>query len=199
MNKARLFRSYKVFDVGTYQEEMKVWQAGRATSAAPTFFKRLKMGDKNAEEQFLDGGLGSNNPSMKLLEEMVEIYGDRDISCIVSIGAGMANIIEYKEPGFFGKVMPTDLAVALKDMVTDCEDTAKAMSKKFLKRPGVYFRFNVEHGLENVGLEEWKELGNITEKTNAYLLDHELDLVVKDAVSQLHAPTAKLKACDLSN
>jgi patatin-like phospholipase/acyl hydrolase len=199
MNTARLFRSYKVYDVGTYEEEMKVWQAGRATSAAPTFFKRLEIGPKNAKEEFVDGGLGSNNPTKKLLEEIVRIYEDRDVSCIVSIGAGRANIMEYRTPGFWGKAVPMNLVDNLKKMATDCEQTDEDLSKRFLKRPGVYFRFNVEHGLENIGLEEWKELGNITAKTNEYLLGHKIDLVVKEAVSQLHAPTAKLKASDLSN
>ncbi|KAF1988581.1 FabD/lysophospholipase-like protein [Aulographum hederae CBS 113979] len=140
----RLFRSYKVYDVGTYEEEMTIWQATRATTAAPTFFK-----------QFLDGGLGSNNPTKILLEEMVKIYGDRDVSCIVSIGAGKAKIMEYKAPGWFGKLIPMDLIDALKNMATDCEETESDMSRRFLKRPGVYFRFNVEQGLEEVGMEEW--------------------------------------------
>ena len=88
---------------------------------------------------------------------------------------------------------------ALKRMATDCEKTEVDMSKKVLKRPGVYFRFNVERGLQEVGMEEWKELGNITSKTNEYLLDHKLDLAVKEVVSQLYTPVAKLKASDLSN
>lgn len=197
MNIVRLFRSYKTYDIGTY-EEMNVWQAGRATSAAPTFFKRLKMGHKNAQEEFLDGGLGSNNPTKILLDEMVKIYDNRDVSCIVSVGAGKTNIREYRTPGFFGRLLPTELIDALKKIATDCEETEVDMSKRFLKRPGIYFRFNVEHGLEEVGLEEWKELGNITSKTNEYLLDHKLDLIIKEAVAQLYTPTAKLKASELS-
>jgi predicted acylesterase/phospholipase RssA len=35
-----------------------IWQAARATSAAPTYFERLTVGD----DQFVDGGLGYNNP-----------------------------------------------------------------------------------------------------------------------------------------
>ncbi|KAL9622655.1 MAG: hypothetical protein Q9160_002965 [Pyrenula sp. 1 TL-2023] len=199
MKIVRLFRSYKTYNVGTYEEEMKVWQAARATSAAPTFFKRLRIGHKTAQEEFLDGGLGFNNPSKILLDEMVKLYGDQDISCIVSIGAGKTNITEYKMQSFFGKLIPTELIDVLKNMAVDCEETEVEMSKKFLKKPGVYFRFNVEHGLQGVGLEEWKELGNITSKTNEYLLDHKLDLVVKEAVSQLHMPTAKLKASNLGD
>ena len=38
--------------------DIKIWEAARATSAAPTYFKPLKVGDY----ELLDGGLGANNP-----------------------------------------------------------------------------------------------------------------------------------------
>ena len=37
---------------------LKLWEACRATSAAPHFFKPLSVGGYN----FLDGGLQANNP-----------------------------------------------------------------------------------------------------------------------------------------
>lgn len=194
----RLFRSYKTYDTGTY-ENMTIWQAGRATSAAPTFFKRLEIGQKNMQEEFLDGGLGSNNPTKFLLEEMAHIYENREVSCIISIGAGKAKIREYRKPGFVGKLLPKALVEALESLATDCEETEADMSKKFMNSPNLYFRFNVDRGLEEVGLEEWKELGNITSKTNQYLLDHRLGPVISDAVLQLHKPTSKLTATYLSN
>lgn len=118
---------------------------------------------------------------------------------LVSVETGKTKITEYKTPGFFGRMIPADLIGALKKMATDCEATEADMSKKFLKIPGVYFRFNVEHGLEGVGVEEWKEFSNITSKTIAYLQGNKVDVVVNEAVSQLYTPTSKLKASDLSN
>jgi patatin-like phospholipase/acyl hydrolase len=38
--------------------DWEIWQAGRATSAAPSYFDRMKVGDY----EFIDGGLGFNNP-----------------------------------------------------------------------------------------------------------------------------------------
>jgi len=35
-----------------------MWQAGRATSAAPAYFKPIQVG----EYSLVDGGLGANNP-----------------------------------------------------------------------------------------------------------------------------------------
>lgn len=38
--------------------DLKIWEAARATSAAPAYFKRLIVGN----DQFIDGGMGWNNP-----------------------------------------------------------------------------------------------------------------------------------------
>lgn len=53
-----LFRSYTN---GLERPEMpgiKIWEAARATSAAPAYFKPLILNGK----EFLDGGLQANNP-----------------------------------------------------------------------------------------------------------------------------------------
>jgi len=39
-------------------ENIKLWQAARATSASPTYFKPMTIGDGT----FVDGGLQANNP-----------------------------------------------------------------------------------------------------------------------------------------
>jgi predicted acylesterase/phospholipase RssA len=179
---------------------MTIWQAARATSAAPTFFKRLKIGPNHAQEEFLDGGMGSNNPTKLLMEEVVKTFGQQDpVACIISIGTGKTNIIEVKTPGFFQKVLPTELINALRSMTTDCETVEGEVSQRFSANPGIYFRFNVEHGLENVSLEEWKELGNIKAKTIAYLGDYRIAGSVNKAVVALCNRSPRLTASELSN
>jgi patatin-like phospholipase/acyl hydrolase len=37
-----------------------IWQAARATCAAPTYFRRMKIG----KWEYVDGGLGFNNPTL---------------------------------------------------------------------------------------------------------------------------------------
>jgi patatin-like phospholipase/acyl hydrolase len=58
-----LFRTYQSREMHL---DCKIWEAARATSAAPTFFKRIEIG---REQPFIDGGLGRNNPSRLLLDE----------------------------------------------------------------------------------------------------------------------------------
>lgn len=53
-----LFRSYKNPREKSEFPEIKIWQAARATSAAPTYFKSI-TDDNNT---FMDGGLQANNP-----------------------------------------------------------------------------------------------------------------------------------------
>ena len=90
----------------TYQSDephsnCKIWEAARATSAAPTFFKRIEIG---RNQPFIDGGLGRNNPSQVVLDEAKAIFGARQIGCLVSIGTGQAEVIEIQKPG----VIPAD-------------------------------------------------------------------------------------------
>jgi len=40
-----------------------IWEAARATSAAPMFFKSITIGQAGMTEEFIDGGLGANNPT----------------------------------------------------------------------------------------------------------------------------------------
>src|ERR1700690_2286849 len=83
----RIFRTYEVRSNQSYNCE--IWEAARATSAAPTFFKRIRIGEKGLEEEFVDGGLGCNNPIRQVLEEAEIAFGPgRRIACIVSIGTG---------------------------------------------------------------------------------------------------------------
>ena len=51
-------RTYTNKNVEKSFADYKIWEAARATSAAPTYFPRIKLGD----HEYVDGGLGFNNP-----------------------------------------------------------------------------------------------------------------------------------------
>ncbi|KAG6902390.1 hypothetical protein C0995_000595 [Termitomyces sp. Mi166 len=152
----RLFRSYPVRANQGYNAT--IWEAARATSAAPTFFKRISVGTAPKEE-FVDGGLRCNNPTDELFQEAQSVYGrERAIACIVSIGTGHPRTITLRRPRGFQRVYPTKLFTALVAIATDCE----SISDEFERQYGVgrretgktYFRFNVQHGMQDIGLEE---------------------------------------------
>lgn len=163
---------------------MTIWQAARATSAAPTFFKRLKIGPANAQEEFIDGGIGSNNPTKLLLKEAADIFGsNHPVACVISIGTGIPKLTEFRIPGIRQKLVPLDLAKALGKIATDCEKIEKGVAEFFSSTPRLYFRFNVSRGLEDVPLEEWNDLGNIRAKTIHYLENDVLTSMKQAVVS----------------
>src|SRR5271169_615081 len=62
-----LFRSYTV--EGAPPTECPIWQAARATSAAPTIFKPMTVDIPSPVIEYIDGGLGHNNPADLAQEE----------------------------------------------------------------------------------------------------------------------------------
>eukprot|EP01043_Picozoa_sp_COSAG02_P026046 COSAG02_NODE_1488_length_12368_cov_23.731926_3_plen_1446_part_00 len=63
----------------------EVWEAARATSAAPFFFDPISI----AGREYFDGGVVANNPVEKAINEAGDIWPNRPISTIVSLGCGM--------------------------------------------------------------------------------------------------------------
>ena len=81
-----------------------IWEAARATSAAPTFFKRMVIGTT----EYIDGGMGANNPTDLLLQEAKSLFPDGKIACVLSIGTGKPDTIRIPKPGLFQRVIPLD-------------------------------------------------------------------------------------------
>ena len=70
---------------GLSPKERKVWEAGRATSAAPHHFPPFK-------KYFLDGGIMANNPTVdamtEILDKLKEEKSDSALTCVLSLGTG---------------------------------------------------------------------------------------------------------------
>ena len=109
------------------------------------------------------------------------------------------NVSEFKIPTFGQKIIPKELIDVLKEMVTDCEVVEEEVSQFFTSTSGVYFRFNAEKGLEDIKLEDAKELGSMKAKTIRYLAQGRTERSVTEAVSVLCDPTTKIPLSALSN
>ncbi|KFY53432.1 hypothetical protein V496_07587 [Pseudogymnoascus sp. VKM F-4515 (FW-2607)] len=166
----RLFRTWSADKSPGY--DCTIWEAARATSAAPIFFKRILIGDAGLQEEFVDAALGCNNPVRYLVEEATKEFGlQRQVNCIVSIGTGKPMVAGFKAPGIFQRVLPLELVKVLASIATDTEDEASRMKSRFQNCPGLYHRLNVERGLQGISLDEWDRLGEIKSHTMAYLND----------------------------
>ncbi|KAL1892639.1 hypothetical protein Sste5346_006924 [Sporothrix stenoceras] len=142
----------------------KIWQAGRATSAATGFFDPIVIGP--FDEEFVDGALGANNPIYVLWNQAQDVWGvdlQNKLQCVVSIGTGVPNLKPVRDDVL-------GIWATLKDLATETEKTAQQFhrDKSSLDNEGRYYRFNVDHGLEEIGLEESKKKKEIAAATRRY-------------------------------
>jgi predicted acylesterase/phospholipase RssA len=149
--------------------ECSIWEAIRATSAAPLFFDPITFG--KPPKTYVDGALHNNNPVRVLLDEAKSVWcppSDRDIGCIISIGTGTPPLSPLGEGAI-------EIVQSLAKMATDTERTAREFKNEIYHLPlaerPAYFRFNVQRGLSDIGLEEWEHFNALTEATSAYLDD----------------------------
>ncbi|KAJ7888025.1 hypothetical protein B0H13DRAFT_1888574 [Mycena leptocephala] len=162
-----------------------IWQAGRATSAAPTFFKQIRIGPPGIEEAFVDGGMGQNNPIAALLLEAQVMFPGHQIACIISLGTGQPHTIKIPKPSLLQRVFPLDVIEAIKGIATDCEKQHQLSAHHFDPVPHVYFRFNVERGMQDIQLNQWERLGDVAANARQYLLSHPIQNQLVDAVKSL--------------
>jgi predicted acylesterase/phospholipase RssA len=90
-----LFRSYQC--EGHNASQCTIWEAGRATSAAPTLFKPIEIEIPRPGGTFVDGGLAYNNPAELALSEAQKIWTTTKRFSIVSIGTGRLKSIPIVE------------------------------------------------------------------------------------------------------
>ena len=185
-NIPELFRTYQS---RSPHSNCKIWEAARATSATPTFFKQIEIGRK---QPFIDGGLGCNNPSQVVLDEAKALFGTRQIGCLVSIGTGHAEVISIKKPGLFQRIIPTDVINALREITTDCNATHQAMLSRFDNVPDTYFRLNVEQGMQGIRLSEWEKLDKVVAHTAQYMKTKEVDKKLALLVNAIRVPRVQL-------
>ena len=143
---------------------MKIWQAARATSAATTFFDSITF----ADDTYVDGSLGKNNPISTVMSEAEDPWKDRSIGCVVSIGTGVAPVLALG-----GNVFTINST--LQRMALETEITAEEFQRSHqdLDNRGAYYRFNVDQGLEHIGLEEANKQSEIIAMTARYIQKQE--------------------------
>lgn len=168
-----LFRTYLASKHSSI--DCRIWEAARATSAAPTFFEQIFIGPPGISEPYIDGGLGCNNPIKQVLEEARTQFPGRHVACIVSIGTGRPRVKGIPTPGFIQRLIPFAIVKALQGIATDCEQSTQGITQRFQSIPYFCFRFNVEHGLQDVGLADWKMLNKVTIHTGMYIEVPEVD------------------------
>lgn len=141
----------------------KIWEACRATSAATTFFEPITIGPHG--QRFADGAVRYNNPVQQVYREATNLWPERmSTAVLVSIGTGCA-----PGPSFEGNI--AQIAKAVTQIVTGTQSAADSFMEDHeeMINQDLLFRFNVDQGLADVGLEEYKKRREIADATHAYL------------------------------
>jgi hypothetical protein len=87
--KPTILRSYDISRDGRHGAfEGTVWEAGRATSAAPTFFGPINVSIDTSMRECSDGATIANNPSYAGIMEASRLWDPADIDLVVSLGTG---------------------------------------------------------------------------------------------------------------
>lgn len=163
-------RSYRVPEGN--DQDPTILQAALATSAAPTYFSKVKIEGST----YIDAALGSNNPTEQLEDEANDILCNRKndlttrVACFLSIGTGRMDLDSVSDRGI------VRLVEALKREATETERTHASVLRRW-HTPGQesrYFRFNVEQGLNEVKLAEFNKRDAIQAGAFAYLLRHDV-------------------------
>ncbi|KAH0562656.1 hypothetical protein GP486_002662 [Trichoglossum hirsutum] len=136
-----------------------IWQACRATSAAPLYFPSIEINDRI----YWDGGMNSNNPILQVIQEVRSEYGrDAPFEAIVSIGTGKPPRVNP------GSHVLSVIKYAIKEM-TSTEKKHEEFVSSYPDLEDQYFRLNAEDNLYRVDLADWKRLPQVEEIANNYI------------------------------
>jgi len=95
------FKSHKIAQNPAFN--VKVRDAARATSAAPTFFPPFRLIADRKTHALVDGGIFVNNPAMAAYAEARNLYPDASQFLILSVGTGDRNDrITYRKAKAWG-------------------------------------------------------------------------------------------------
>jgi predicted acylesterase/phospholipase RssA len=176
-----IFRSYQ--GVANQMPNCTIWEALCASMAHPELFKSIEIGDAPMQESFVDGALGCNNAIRHVLAEAKALFPGGHPSSVLSIGAGHARTIQVPGPSPFQRFLPTNVLAVMKEIATHSGRVAQEMAERFQGTTNVYFRFNIDQGLQNVKLSDWEQLSEVSAHARAYMRKAEpserLDRAVK--------------------
>ncbi|QRV96968.1 kinesin light chain [Ceratobasidium sp. AG-Ba] len=187
----RIFRSYQV--AANQMPDCKLWEAASASMAHPELFKAVEIGDTHIRESFVDGGLGSTNPTAHVLVEAKALFPNQHLSALVCIGAGHSSTIEIPEASWFRRLIPNTVLQATKRIAEDAEQVAQNIAMRFRSTPGVYFRFSVDQGMQNIASNSWEKLKMVTAHTRAYMHHTGTNLEINHAVRVIGARKGAIK------
>ena len=190
-NTPALFRTYK----GKGDPiDCEIWEAARATTAAPRFFAPAGITVEGNEQYFMDGAVKWNNPTDLLLHEAESHFGPhRTLGCLVSLGTGIRpSPFQDTGGGSFGKSYSFRELIRIASTLTDPEGVHQTIQDRLQGHQDSYFRFSVPYakGKDKIKIHEYKRMRVLRQDTEEYLkqmsvsdkLDELVDVLTRKSV-----------------
>lgn len=182
-----IFRNYKY---GAYKPnkpmKAKIWEAARATSAAPTFFPPMKIDDV----EYIDGGIGNNNPTLEASNEVQNMLKlkELDIACVFSIGTGLKDF-QYSKLG----LLATLRTIKRTAMGGENVHRQKMFAQYRKEQSVLYERVNPDAAVASVKIDQHQSISQLIEFADAYLKKPEVDDTMERVSERLAASLQVLK------
>lgn len=113
---------FKTYDTSAALDSCTIWEVARATSAATSFFKPIRIGRDGIE--FIDAAFGYDNPCEVLIEEGQRQFPNCGRICVLSIGTGLGDVVTIKDSRI-------SIINALKQMATSSKKVAARLNNRF--------------------------------------------------------------------
>jgi hypothetical protein len=134
-----------------------ILEAVRASWATPGLFSSVRLGANLLREEIVSAVNGFNNPTLEAIKEAKDIFGkERRVSCLLSLGAGQAEV----------------RSTSSKDYTTKTAQDTETIARECQRRFGsleIYFRFSVERGMDLECAIGEGTFGAIATHTSVYL------------------------------
>ncbi|KAI3529779.1 hypothetical protein CABS03_00622 [Colletotrichum abscissum] len=200
---AYLFRTYK--GSSNCAHNVEIWEAARATSAAPTFFHPISIEVEAERDQYVDGAVTCNNPARLVLSEAESYFGPRrTLGFLLSLGTGLkvsdkkVNVVPQGQlvdrpvvarqgSGALFSRGTIKILKHAKASLTDSEPEHQALEQRFQKTHYAYWRLNLDRGAADIKLNEYKKMGLLRAATERYIQGSEVSDHLDKIASMLYA------------
>jgi len=194
-SKPYLWRNYNLLGYNSLEKlqhpgtvNAKYWKAIRASTAAPGFFKEVRINVKgiriaNTEwDIHQDGGLIANNPAAVAIGECKALWPQHKIQSVVSIGTGRYEPV-------FGEIKETSIANKLDVIINSATNTHNVHSMMYeTLENGVYFRFD-PYLSESAAINVWQTDKIESLKMDARRYCYKNDDKFKECIGRLNKMT----------